>query len=189
MKIAIDMDGVLYNSEEYYRAYAELYDLEIKGGGVINQKSIRIQHRFNWTKEQVHDFCAKYVPYVAKNSALKPLAKEVIDFLHKKGHTLIAVTTRGEQFEIEKKITQKRLKKEGIKFDKIYFSCPNKDEICEKENVDYVIEDYLENVKKISSRGIKTIYFKDYADGEDCKDKNIIQVENWGEIYRFFFNK
>ena len=52
MKIGIDLDGVVFDSEKVYRVYSELYDmLEIKQNSKIDNGEIRFQERFAWTEE------------------------------------------------------------------------------------------------------------------------------------------
>ena len=51
MKIGIDLDGVVFDSEKDWRIYSELYDMiELKQNSKINEKEIAFQKRFNWTE-------------------------------------------------------------------------------------------------------------------------------------------
>lgn len=70
-------------------------------------------------------------------------------------------------------------------FDKIYFEIEKKEEICEKENIDVMIDDYIEKCKKVSEKGIKTIYLKAAESYEMEENENLKVVNNWGEIYRY----
>ena len=61
MKIGIDLDGVVFDSEKEFRIYSELYDIiELKQNSKINNKELRFQDRFNWTENEIKDFLNKY---------------------------------------------------------------------------------------------------------------------------------
>ena len=53
MKIGIDLDGVVIDSETTFRTYEEIFDIDIlKGNNLINKKEPKFQARYNWTNEQ-----------------------------------------------------------------------------------------------------------------------------------------
>ena len=61
MKIGIDLDGVIFDSERWYRVYSELYDiLELKRNSIIDNKEVRFQERYNWTEEEKQEYLNKY---------------------------------------------------------------------------------------------------------------------------------
>ena len=84
------------------------------------------------------------------------------------------------------KITEDRLKQSNMDiFDKYYWATNNKDEVCIKENIDIMIDDYYKIIESIANKGIKTIYLKD-ALSYDLQENEFIKVlYNWGEIYRY----
>ena len=50
MKIGIDLDGVVFDTEKEFRVYSELYDmLELKRNSKRDNKALRFQDRFSWT--------------------------------------------------------------------------------------------------------------------------------------------
>ena len=70
-------------------------------------------------------------------------------------------------------------------FDKYYWATENKDEVCIRENVDIMIDDFCDKCKSIANSKIKTIYLKD-APSYDLEENEYIKVlYNWGEIYRY----
>lgn len=84
-------------------------------------------------------------------------------------------------------VTKERMEKDKTinLFDKIYFQTERKDEICIKENIDVMIDDYIEKCKMISKKGIKTIYFK-AAESYDIEENEYLKIlYNWGEVYRY----
>lgn len=69
MKIGIDLDGVIFDTEKTFRVYSELYDmLELKQNSKENNYELKLQDRFNWSEEQINDFFNKYF-FEAKDKA------------------------------------------------------------------------------------------------------------------------
>ena len=70
-------------------------------------------------------------------------------------------------------------------FNKYYYGIEDKAEICERENIDIMIDDLPTNCKCVADRKIKTIYLKD-APSYNIEENEYVKVlYNWGEIYRF----
>lgn len=81
------------------------------------------------------------------------------------------------------------LKENNIEFDKYYWKIDDKLAICQKENVDIMIDDDWKIVKKLSENKIKTLYFRDTNLVELEEGKYIKEVNNWGDIYRYIREK
>lgn len=187
MKIGIDLDGVIYDSEKEFRIYTELYDmLELKQNNKKNENAVRIMDRFDWTDEQFDKFIDKYYLNIIKQANYMPGVQLVLEKLKKEGHEFIIITARGGYRKEIQPATEERLKKDNMDiFKKSYYSVTNKGEICEKENIDLMIDDSPENCKCVSNRKIKTIYLKD-APSYDMEENEYVKVlYNWGEIYRY----
>ena len=61
MKIGIDLDGVVIDSETTFRTYAEIFDIDIlKGNNLIDREKPKFQERYNWTEEQENEFMKKF---------------------------------------------------------------------------------------------------------------------------------
>lgn len=187
MKIGIDLDGVVFDSENDFRVFSELYDLiELKQNSKKNNKEIMFQDRFAWTENQVNDFWLKYSNKVWNESNYKPGAITVLKMLKDEGHELIVITARGGRDKKVIDITKNRLEFDGMNiFDKYYWATENKAEVCALEKIDLMIDDYYKNCIKIAKRKIKTVYFKD-ALSKKLRENNYLKVlYNWGEIYRY----
>ncbi len=187
MKIGIDLDGVVFDSEKEFRVYSELYDmLDLKQNSKVDNKELKFQDRFKWTQGETNEFLNKYHKQIIVESNFMPGVKRVLQLLKQDGHSLILITARGGINKDMIKITEERLKKSGMDiFDKYYWATENKDEVCVKENVDIMIDDFYEKCKSIANKKIKTIYLKD-APSYDLKENEYIKVlYNWGEIYRY----
>lgn len=67
MKIGIDLDGVVIDSETTFRTYEEIFDLDVlKENNLINREEPKFQARYNWNEEQQKEFIEKYFLKVAK---------------------------------------------------------------------------------------------------------------------------
>ena len=58
-------------------------------------------------------------------------------------------------------------------------------EAAKNEKIDVMIDDSYDVCKKLSSNGIKTIYFRDKDMKVLEQNENLKEVSNWGEIYRY----
>ena len=187
MKIGIDLDGVVFDSEKEFRVYSELYDMiDLKQNSKTDNRELKFQDRFQWTGKETEDFLKKYHKQIIEESNFIPGVKKILTLLKEDGHSLILITARGGLNKDMIKITEERLKENGMYiFEKYYWATENKDEVCQKENIDIMIDDFCKNCENIASSKIKTIYLKD-APSYDLEENKYIKVlYNWGEIYRY----
>ncbi len=188
MKIAIDIDGTIYDTEKNFRVQGEIYDIEeLNKNSVINPTAMWAQDRYNWTKEENEEYLKKFVD-ISKKSNLIPGAKEVIEKIQKLGIETIIVTARGhESGENNKemiKIMEEKMKQDGLSFDKYFWGTDDKSKICKQESIDAIIDDSPIVCKQTSSAGIKTVFLHDSGIVGLEPNKNLIEVHNWGEVYR-----
>lgn len=187
MKIGIDLDGVVFDSEKEFRVYSELYDMiDLQQNSKVDNQELKFQDRFRWTQVQIEGFLKKYHKQIIAESNFMPGVKRILKLLKQDGHSLILITARGGMNKDMIKITEERLKETEMNiFDKYYWATENKDEVCIKENVDIMIDDFYQKCKSIANSKIKTIYLKD-APSYDLEENDYIKVlYNWGEIYRY----
>ncbi len=189
MKIGIDIDGVILNSEELFRIKGELYDLlKLHKKGVINKKGFLNSERYDWTNEELENFREKYFIEGTKEAPLMPGVKEVLELLRNDGHELIIITARGLTVKGMKEAGEKKLDESNLKFDKYYWSIENKLDVCIKENIDVMIDDKASICKQISENKIKSLYFRN-VNREILQENDYLkEVNNWGEIYRYIYN-
>ena len=130
MRIGIDLDGVVLDTEKQFRNDAELYDiLVLNKNSMKDPTELRVQERYDWTKEEGEVFVKSYFLEATKKSHIMPGAKEVIELLKKDGHELIVITARGMDTPLMRKLGEKMLDEAGIKFDKYYWGKKEKVEI------------------------------------------------------------
>lgn len=186
MKIGIDLDGVVIDSETTFRTYEEIYDIEdLKANNLIDREEPKFQERYNWTKEQGKGFIDKYFSIISKQSTLMNGFIPVYELLKKQDHEFIVITARGNFIEEMKNDAENLLKENNIIFDKYYWKINNKLEICQKENIDIMIDDDHKIISNLAKNRIKTLYFRDTNLKMLQENEYIKEVNNWGDIYRY----
>ena len=185
MKIGIDLDGVVIDSETTFRTYEEIFDIDVlKGNHLINKEEPKFQARYNWTNEQEKEFIEKYFLIVSKESNSMSGFIGIYNLLKEQGHEFVIITARGGFVKEMKDDAIRLLDENNIKFDKYYWKVEDKLQVCQNENIDIMIDDDWRIIKKLSDNKIKTLYFRD-TNLMKLKENNYIkEVNNWGEIYR-----
>lgn len=186
MRIAIDLDGVVFNSEMYFMASAEIFDCKIlKRNSLKDKEEPRVQTKYDWSEEAIKEYISRYANSL--DFDIIPCAKEVIDEI-KKDNTAIVVSARGQFNEDEINIAKKKLEDASISFDEYYFGNLNKIQTLLDNKIDIVIDDRYDVILKASEHHIKSIYF--YMAGRKALEDNeyIKTVNNWGEVYRYLFD-
>lgn len=187
MNIGIDIDGVIIDLPDRIRAYAEWYDLEIyKKNGVKKKDELKVWKRYDWNKEETDKFIEDTFLKIAEESKIMPFAKNVINQLKKDGNNIIIITARGN-YAGEKMIdiAKTQLNSANINYDQIYWNVPNKAEICKKEKIDFMIDDYADICESLTEEKIRTIYFRAKDNRKLEENFYLKEVSNWPEIYRF----
>ena len=186
MKIGIDIDGVILDYQRVLNTYGDLYDfIELKKDGIVSKNELYLRKKYNWTDEERMDFVNKYFLKLSKQTPLIPGAKDVINMLKNEGNELIIISARGGMIEEMKNVAINKFEKEGLSFDKYYWKQEDKLDVAKKEKIDVMIDDSYDVCKKLSSNGIKTIYFREKNMKKLEENENLKEVSNWGEIYRY----
>ena len=190
MKIGIDLDGVVIDSETTFRTYEEIFDSSVlHRNSLVDRTEPKFQSRYNWSKEEEQEFINRYFMKVSKESGLMSGFLGVYELLKKEDIEFIVITARGGFIEEMKDDAERLLNENNIKFDKYYWKQDDKLDICLKENVDLMIDDDHNVIKRLSENGIETLYFKDTNLKELEESDKVHEVNNWGDIYRFIMNK
>ena len=93
MRIGIDLDGVVIDSETTFRAYEEIFAVEeLNGKKITNAEEPKFQQRYDWTKEEQQRFIDKYFLEVSKNSGLMSGFVPVYKRLKQQGHEFVCMT-------------------------------------------------------------------------------------------------
>ena len=186
MKIGIDIDGVILDYQRVLNTYGDLYDfIELKKDGIVSKNELYLRKKYNWTDEERMNFVNKYFLKLSKQTHLIPGAKDVINMLKNEENELIIISARGGMIEEMKDVAINKFEKEGLSFDKYYWKQEDKLDVAKKEKIDVMIDDSYDVCKKLSSNGIKTIYFREKDMKKLEENENLKEVSNWGEIYRY----
>lgn len=190
MKIGIDLDGVVIDSETTFRTYEEIFDIDtLKGNNLIDKEEPKFQARYDWTEEQEKEFIERYFLTVSKESNLMSGFIAVYNLLKKQGYEFVVITARGGLVRKMKEDAIRLLEENNIEFDKYYWKVEDKLEICKKENIDIMIDDDWKIIKRLAENKIKTLYFRDTNLVILEENEYIKEVNNWGEIYRNIKNE
>ena len=189
MNIGIDLDGVVYDTENDYRTRAKIYDIEHNNGlGEVKKEESRIQQMFDWSKEMTDEFLQGCYEDIQSNAPLKFGAKYVIEKLREMGHKLYVITSRGSLSQKEIDITKKRFEEDGLVFDGCYFNCKTKEGFCKDLNIDVMIDDYYNNIDDICKEKIRCLYFREIVLKFYNGNRYVHEVRNWGDIYYEILN-
>lgn len=180
-KIALDLDGVVFDSENLYRIYSEIYDTDIKNSdNIVDNTEKNFQKRYKWDDEEFRKFYSEYSLLVFENAPLMVGASLVLNKLKDKFEFII-VTARND---IETSFAVSKLKEIGLDNITIFNNEHFKINRLLSEKVDYIIDDDTDICFNASSNNICSLYFKNSASRELVKN-NVVTVHNWGEIYKY----
>lgn len=180
-KIALDLDGVVFDSENLYRVYAEIYDTDNhQKDTIIDNTQRKFQKRYNWPEEEFKLFYENNAKNILMNANLMTGADIVLNKIKDK-FELIVVTARSDS---ETMIAKKKLKNIGLENIKIFNNEHLKINKLIEEKVDYIIDDDESICINASNNNICALYFKNNA-ANKIEKENVINVNNWGEIYKF----
>ena len=183
MRIGLDIDGVIFNTEECYKIAADIYNLRIKAK-ILDKKEIRVQKKFDWSKKQFNEFLEEYHVQIMKEAPLNSFANQVLKILQEQGNEFFVISSRVEN---EVAITMERLKELDIKISGYSFGYKDKTIPCKDLKIDYMIDDYYRIVKQLSKSKIKCLFFNNLH-YKYKKNKYIYEVHDWGDILNFFDN-
>lgn len=180
-KIAIDLDGVVFDSENLYRVYTEIYDTDVyKKDNIIDNSQRLFQNRYNWDKQESKNFYKENAEKVLKSANLITGADIVLNKI-KDIFEIIIVTAR-DDFEIE--LAKEKLNMIGLNNIKIFHNEHDKINRFINEKVDYIIDDDDLTCIKAAENNIIALFFKNNASNK-IENKNVININNWGEVYKY----
>ena len=187
MKIAIDLDGVVFNSEMLFMAAAEIYDATVlKRNSVVRPYETRVQEKYDWTDEEFQGFIERYAR--SRDFDVMPCAADVIGALGEKNE-LFVISARGQFFDEELVVASEKLDGAGIRFNHYHFGHFDKRQVALDCGIDVMIDDRYDVCEALSEMGIFCLYFK-MAGRKEVPETNMIRtVHNWGDVYRILMEK
>ena len=188
MRIGLDLDGVVFDSETTFRTYEELFDIERNQNKLIDRSEPKYQKRYSWDENEKKEF-EKYYLEVSQISPLMPGFKKVYELLKEDNCELIVISSRGlsgngSEMQFMEDDAKRILEENNITFDKYYWKQSDKLGVCQKEKIDIMIDDDYHIINTLSKNNIKTLYFRDTNLKRLEENEYIKEVNNWGDIYR-----
>lgn len=181
-KIALDLDGVVFDSENLYRVYTEMYDTDVNKKDTIIDNTQRIfQKRYSWIEEEFKKFYTENAEKVLTTANFMTGVEIVLNKLKNK-FEFIVVTSRND---FETKIAKEKLDSIGFNNIKIFNNEHHKIERLLDEKVDFMIDDDDTICKNAADNGVVALYFKNNASNRIENKDRVINVNNWGEIYKY----
>ena len=180
-KIALDLDGVVFDSENLFRVYSEIYDVDVnKKDTIVDNAQRTFQKRYDWTEEESKMFYNTYADEIIKASYIMTGAEIVLNKLKDK-YEFIVVTSRSDY---ETDIAREKLKSIGFDNIKMFSNEHHKIDKLLEEKVDFMIDDDPIICSNAADKGICALYLKNNASNKVERER-VINVNNWGEIYKY----
>ena len=184
MVLGIDIDDTICSTNELIIEEADKYDKEILGGsGVKDETAYEFTRMMGWPEGMKGQFFGDRLEHIMSNSPLKPHAREVINKLHDEGVKIIFISFRKDKYLADPyKMTEKWLKDNDIKYDKLYVNTGTKEDECLENNVTLFIDDKESHCEDVSRAGDDVLLF---TNAYKKKKKRFKRVDNWLEIYDY----
>ncbi len=189
MNIGIDIDNTITEIKEELDIAVHKYAIKL-GKNIRNTEDIEDINndgsayidKFQFTYEELKYFLKNIQEEITNRAKPRKNAVETIKKLRSDGHKIIIITARDNEFHDNPYLLSKNwLDKNNIEYDKIIVNAREKGTVCKNENVDLFIDDQLNNCLDVLTKGIKVIRISD----EISKNKDIIDLKNWNEIYDY----
>ena len=184
MRISVDVDGGLLNSEKFQFEKGKEYFKK----DPINKKGYDIYEIFEVSQLEDLMFWRKYLKDYTYNIDSNKDASEVTKKLKDNGNEIYIITARANKmwrygFTVRKmkKAVIGWLKKENIYYDKLIFSKEDKEKFIRENKIDIMIEDRPRNIIALSKIIPVICYVSNY--NEHIKGNNIFKANNWNEVY------
>lgn len=185
MNIGLDVDGVIFNTEELLSIYAEIYDIEtFNKDSMVNPYEYYKETQYDWDKAHSDEFLQKYLLKSTIDSTFIAGAILIIKKLKEQGHKITIISARGKDYPEMIPLLENRFKEAGLEFDKIFWKISDKLSICKQENIDVMVDDRPSTCVKLSDNNINTLYLKNESRVDLNNNEYLTTVKNWGEIYK-----
>ena len=187
MRIGIDIDDTVARTQEALIKYALKWDKKyLQGRGIKNSNAYLLMDVFYWTSEDSANFF-KYVKEkkLFKKIKVKSFANFFINQLYRQGNTIIFVTRRNINGPAGDDLTKEWLNKHRFKYHSIIFESINKVDTCIDEEIDYLIDDDVDNINSLNGTSVKGILI---SNGRN-ENANRRVYKNWKEIFEFLSNE
>ena len=186
MRIGLDIDDTICNTNEVLMKYAAKYNSEHGNKPLLNPNTNNFSLVYGWSEEETYNFFRAYYLEALKEIIPKPDVKEILTKLKEEGNEIDFITARkdiecggaGEAY----RITKEWLDKYEIPYDNLYLNVKNKAIFCIEHEIDIFMDDAEKNVKIVKYTGIKT-YMAMNNFNMNFKDEDITNIYSMNEFY------
>ncbi len=177
MRIGIDIDGVIANTFPLLvQELNEHFNKNLTYDDIVSYDIARI---YNIKKEQLSEFVQLNKHLLQDNPLPVPLAMECINNLRDRAFVALI----SARFEQSRDSTQNWLQRHGIHWDElILLGSHDKADTCVKLELNFFIEDNLNNALQVSSCGIPVLLFDAPYNRAPLPDL-VQRVHSWSQIY------
>lgn len=185
MRIGLDIDNVILNTDEVLLEMFKEEDKHKRNNGIVNIDADYIMSSmFDWTKEEIDDFLENNMEEIAKSLIPLKNAKKYMDLLIKEGHELYLISNRAyPQYKNPLKTTQDSLLKNGINYTKLILTDTNdKSREVLENKIDIFVDDRASNCMKIMKHNVPCILFRTIYERRTFS--NLDSANDWDELYK-----
>ena len=183
MRIGLDIDNVILDTDKYLLKAFIKEDKNKRGKGIINKDADYIMSgMFDWTKEEIDEFLINNMESIAKIVKPKKYARKYINKLYKK-HEIYLISNRSfPYYKDAYNTTYSNLVKNKIKFHKLILTETNDKSLeCIKNNIDIMFDDRASNCFKLKEKGINCYLIRTRYEKRSFKDLEIL--DDFKDIY------
>lgn len=192
MRIGIDVDGVLVDTEAFLLRDGKKYFEKKYGISIKNPAAFEVQEMFGCTSMQREAFWRRYIWKYCLQEPMRKDAATISAELKKDGHEIIIITSRVHTTEqgimgaIFRSMLRYWLQKNYFVYDDIAFcrdeeSAIDKRTVCEEKQINVLIDDTPENLYAIQDKVrpicYSAVWNTESHDLDDCR------AENFQEVY------
>ena len=165
MRIGIDIDNTLVNTNESYDRVIKKYNLDFN-------KDYKELYK-TWTKEERDYIFKNYLQEILKDATFKDGAIDALKKLNDLGNELYIITARRNHYSpnLEEE-TLKVINDNGLNIKKVYFGQDKKSDIAKNINIDLMIDDDENVYKNMKLENIDCILYGD-------------KIKTWEDVLKY----
>ena len=186
MRIGLDIDDTICNTNEILMKYAAKYNSEHGNKPLLNPNTNNFSLVYGWSDDETYKFFRTYYLDALKEIVPKPNVKEILTKLINEGHEINFITVRndrecGGEGEAER-ITKEWFKKYEIPYNNLYLDIKDKATFCVEHNIDIFMDDSEKTDRLVSEKGIVTLMAMNNFN-LNFKENNITNIYSMEEFY------
>ncbi len=184
MNIGLDIDNVITAFDSTILQAFLQEDKNKRSNGIVNKKADHIVRMFDWSQEEVDKFFADNMENLAKILRVRKNCKKYMDKLLEDGHKLYLISHRAYPHYINpEKTTVDWLARHKINYTKLVLSeSPDKTKECKNYKIDIMVDDRVDQCKKMIKSGINCILMK--TNYNKSRMEGLPFVTSWEDLYR-----